>query len=144
MINDRHLKKVPYFFLFALSFYPLMRAGMASVTAILFLITTLVLYRNNFKERVRVYGYRPLLVNCGFYILLLLSICFSDDMSAGVKKVQASLLLLFFPVVVIYFLPKIKYRFFEYFSYGFILANLIVLIYFFDILVEGLDRKSVV
>ena len=138
MINERRLKQVPYFFLFALSFYPLMKAGIASVTAILFLATTLFFYRDNFKERVRAYGYTPFLVNCGFYVLLLLSIGYSDDIPGGLKKIQASLLLLFFPIIVIYFLPKIKERTFEYFSYGFILANLIVLMYFFDTLVEGL------
>lgn len=138
MMNDRHLKKVPYFFLFALSFYPLMKAGIASVTAILFLATTLIFYRENFRKRVKAYGYKPFLVNCGFYLFLLLSITYSDDMLGGLKKIQASLLLLFFPPIVIYFLPKIKERIFEYFSYGFILANLIVLLYFFDTLVEGL------
>lgn len=138
MIEDRHLKKIPYFFLLVLSFYPLMKPGVASVTAILFLATTLFVYRKNLEKRIKLYGYRPLLVNCGFYILLLLSISYSNDISTGLSKMQSSLLLLFFPFVVLYFLPAIRERFFEYFSYGFILANFILLLYFFDILVEGL------
>lgn len=145
MISDRIAKKkIPYFFLFALSFYPIMKANIASITAILFLASTLFIYWTNFNIKYKIYGLKPVLANCGFYLFMLISILYSDSMFTGFKAMQASLMLLFFPLIVFYFLPKINLKTLEYFSYGFIISNFILLLYFYYVLVEGLaiDRFS--
>ena len=140
MIIDRNIKKkIPYFFLLTLSFYPLMKAGIASISAILFLISTLLVYWHNFKLRYIDQGLKPLLANCGFYVLMLISILYSENLYTGFKAMQASLLLVFFPLVIFYFFPKIGQKTMEYVSYGFIIGNFILLLYFYNVLVEGLD-----
>ncbi len=131
-------KKIPYFFLYVLSFYPLMKEALASITAILFLVTTLFFYWDNFGKRYKKYGIKPILINCGFYFFLLFSILYSDHIFIGIKKVQSSLLLLFFPIVIFYFFPKVKKQTIKIFSYGFILSNFVLFLYFFDILAQGL------
>ena len=115
-----------------------MKEALASITAILFLVTTLFFYWDNFGKRYRKYGIKPILINCGFYILLLFSILYSDHIFTGIKKVQSSLLILFFPIAVFYFFPKVKKQTIKIFSYGFILSNFVLFLYFFDILAQGL------
>lgn len=115
-----------------------MKEAVASITVILFLVTTLFLYWDNFGKRYKKYGIKPLLINCGFYLLLLFSILYSDQIFTGIKKVQSSLLLLFFPFIIFYFFPKVEKRTIKIFSYGFILSNFVLFLYFFNILAQGL------
>lgn len=131
-------KNIPYIFLFLLSFYPIMKEAIASITVMLFLSSTVILYWSNLKINYKKYGLFPLITISGFYVLILVSILYSEETISGLQRVRSSVLLLLFPFVVIYFLPKVKRATIEIFSYGFIISNLILILYFFNVLVEGL------
>ena len=139
MPKQKVFQNIPYFLLFTLSFFPIMKANIASMLAMFYLATTLLFYWNNFKNRFNELGLKPLIVNCGFYILLIISIVYSNDYVVAFKTLQASLLLLFFPAITLYFLPRIKKRTMEYFSYGFIISVFVLLLYFFNLLIEALE-----
>ncbi len=139
MPKQKVFQNIPYFLLFTLSFFPVMKANIASMIAICYLTTTLVFYWNNFKTRFNELGLKPLIANCGFYILLVISIGYSDDYFIAFKTLQASILLLFFPIITLYFLPRIEKKTIEYFSYGFIISVFVLLLYFFNLLVDALE-----
>lgn len=139
MPKQKVFQNIPYFLLFTLSFFPVMKANIASMIAICYLTTTLVFYWNNFKTRFNELGLKPLIANCGFYILLVISIGYSDDYLIAFKTLQASILLLFFPIITLYFLPRIEKKTMEYFSYGFIISVFVLLLYFFNLLVDALE-----
>lgn len=139
MPKQKVFQNIPYFLLFTLSFFPIMKANIASMLGMLYLSTTLLFYWNNFKNRFNKLGLKPLIANCGFYILLVISIVYSNDYFIAFKSLQASLLLLFFPAITLYFLPRIKKSTLEYFSYGFIISVFILLVYFYNLLIEALE-----
>ena len=132
------IKKLPYFFLYALSFYLIIKEAAASIAVIGLLFFSLIAFGRNFGKRVKKIGLFPLLINAGFYLCLLISVFYSDSISVGFHKIQAGLLLLISPLLFLYIFPKVERKDIRYFSFGFIIANLILIIYFFNILVEGL------
>lgn len=137
-MRNKWLVKVPYYLLYLLSFYPIMKEAFASVLAIVFIGLSVIIFYKNFHKRIRKYKFKPLLINCGFYLLLILSLGCSNFSSGSFSVLQSSVLLIIFPVVGFYFFPRIDKDTIKIFSLGFIVANLILIIYFFNVLVEGM------
>ncbi|UWX55002.1 O-antigen ligase family protein [Maribacter litopenaei] len=140
-MNLKHQLKwenLPFFLLLLLSFYPLMKPALASIGAILFLSTTIIIFRAEARLKFERIGIKSFATNCLFYVLLIISVFYSENLHVGFKALQSSVLIFFFPIAVFYFLPNITNRFIDYFSYGFILSNLIILFYFYNLFVEAL------
>ncbi len=133
------VKNIPYFFLFVLSLYPILKEAITSITLACFIVSTCIIYRHNLLVRYRKYGIQPILINSGFYVVLFLSAFYSDDIFLSIKKLQSSLLLFVFPMVLFYFFPKVEERTILYFSFGFILSVLILIGYFFIVMVNALE-----
>ncbi len=129
--------------LLLVSFYPILKEALASTSLIIFIVFNILVFKDNFKKRYEEFGLKPFMVNTGFYIILLISCLFSDNIILSVKGMKSSILLLIFPFIVIYFTPKVTIKRIQLFSIGYITSNLVLIIYFFQILVKGMaiDRN---
>lgn len=133
-----NVKKIPFFLLFGLSFYPLMPEAIFSIFVFLFLGLTVIIHGRNFAPNWELYKIRPLIVNSGFYIIMVISVLYSSNPVFALEKLQSSILILIFPAIILMFMPKIKSIELKVYSIGFILANFILMCYFFNLLVEGM------
>ncbi|WP_456867481.1 O-antigen ligase family protein [Galbibacter sp. BG1] len=138
LLENRYFKKIPYFFLILLSLYPIMPEALFSITSILFLLTSLLVYKSNFIFNYNIYGAKPLIVNTGFYFLIIFSCLYSENWLQALSSLQPTILLLLFPFIIIYFFPPIEDSLFRLFSIGYIVSNVILFCYFFYILIDGM------
>ncbi|QKX04712.1 hypothetical protein HN014_07230 [Aquimarina sp. TRL1] len=137
----KNISKYSFFssLLVLLSFYPILKEAITSITIITFCVLVMVVYWNNLKNRYSKYGIRPLIINTGFYLVLIFSSVYSDDFFFSLGRLQSSILILIFPIVLIYFFPRIEQKTIKQFSYGFLISNLIILIYITYMLLKGLS-----
>lgn len=124
--------------LFIASFFPIMQEAIASISVIVLLLFSIWAYRDNISIRYQAYGIRPLIINTGFFLVLLVSCLYSKDPLSAIKGMKSSVLIFVFPLVAIYVMPRITKKMLTVFSIGYILSNLVLILYFFNILVKGM------
>lgn len=132
------IQQLPYFFLIILSFYPIMKEAIASVSIIVFAISCVLIYRHNFYQRFEKLGIKALLVNVGFYLALLFSCLYSSNIQSSFLGMQSSLLILVFPIIMLYFFPRVDDKTVIAISLGYVFSNLVIVFYFFNLLVDGM------
>jgi len=85
--------------------YPLIPQKAESFSVILFISLTGIIFLLNNKKSIAI---KPLLISSSLFIIIFLSMLFSDDKNAGLKKTETMLSLIIFPIVFSIFLENIK------------------------------------
>lgn len=135
--------QLPFYLLIALSFFPVMPYGVMSAAIILFIFSCITANFRNFRYRYDTIGIVPLLLNVGFFAVLLLSLTYSENFKFGWRQIERGLPLLLFPIVFLYFTPKITKKQWRIIWGSFVLANLIFVIYLFFYLVNNASDFNV-
>ncbi len=85
--------------------YPLIPQKVESFSVILFISLTGVTFFLNKKMSIAI---KPLLISSSLFVIVFLSIFFSDDKSEGLKKIGTMSSLIIFPIIFYIFLENIK------------------------------------
>lgn len=85
--------------------FPLIPQKGESFTVILFISLTGALF---FLDKKKSIAIKPLLISSSLFVIIFLSMLFSDDKKAGLKKVETMLSLIVFPIIFYIFLENIK------------------------------------
>ncbi len=106
--SDKKLKFLG-FFLIAASLFPILPPAAQSILIVGFCLISIILYRKNFLKRIE---NRKVIVSflffISYYLWYLLSALWSNGVVEALVDAQSSLILLFFPVIFLFFLPKIS------------------------------------
>ncbi len=121
-------KESSYIFLIILCFYPLMSFPLMSKTIICFLLLSILTYYKNFTKNLKKLTIKPLLINSGFYVLMILTLLYSNNTNTGLKELQQTIPFLLFPIVFFYFQPKFSKKRFNYVILSFVISNFIFLL----------------
>ncbi|WGD35764.1 O-antigen ligase family protein [Olleya sp. YS] len=125
----KKIEQLPYLLLFLLSFFPILNIKILSILSLLFFSSSIFLNLKNIKVNYIKIGCKPLLVNCLFYLLLVVSILYSPLKSTGADFLIRQIGLLLMPIILIYAI-KIPNRLIKYMTIVFIGSNILVVIYF--------------
>ncbi len=129
--------QLPFYLLIALSFFPVMPFGVMSAIIILFILSCIAANFQKFKFQYRKVGLIPLLINIGFFLMLLLSLIYSENFKFGWRQIERGLPLLLLPIVFLYFPPKLTKKQLQIVGGTFVLANLLFIIFLFFYLVKN-------
>ena len=134
-------EKISATLLVILAFFPVYRPALQSITLITFSLFSIVFYFSNFKKRIKVkQNNLAFFYITGFLFWALLSVLWSTNKSNLFHEIQPSLILLLFPIVIIYFHPKITKQLRIIVFIAFIISNLILSFYLYSFLELGTAR----
>lgn len=102
----RYRKKIVFFLLLLLALFPILPYSIISIIIVAFTFFSIWLFWDEGLDNFRLHGIAPFLYNSGFFILLCLTLFYSEDYGQGLKTLQASISILILPMVLIYFQPK--------------------------------------
>lgn len=129
MKNKKELReKIPFLLLCVLCFFPLFNVNLTSQLVTFFFITSVIL---NFKKGVnalKIKSKKPLIINCLFFFVLIVSIFYSSNINEAQKTLLRQISFLLFPLVIFYFL-QFKKKDLVIFSKLFVLANALSVIF---------------
>lgn len=135
-------KKLSSLSFILLSFYPILPFHYSSILLITFLVSAIVLNYSGFINRVSSTTPKIIIIHAGYYLVLILSLIYSDNLNAGVDRVLQLSPLFFVPFVLIYFTPIIKASTKNIFSILFVFSNLIYTFLLYKYLIAGIDLNS--
>ena len=135
--------KLPYYFLLVLCFFPIMPFGVMSVAIILFAGSCVAANYPSFSSKFRKVGWKPFLANSAFFMLLALTIFYSENHKNGLVQVQKGLPLLLFPFVFLYFAPRIDRKRLHTILIAFVVANLLFVGYLFQYMTNNASDFAV-
>ena len=129
--------KVPYYLLLVLCFFPIMPFGVMSVSIILFATGCIVANYTNFYSNLKRVGWKPFLVNTVFFLLLSLTIIYSENKENALIQIRKGLPLVLFPLIFFYFPPRIDRGRKHVIFLAFITSNFLFAAYVFQYLVNN-------
>ncbi|WP_273568689.1 O-antigen ligase family protein [Maribacter halichondriae] len=135
--------KLPYFLLIVLCFFPIMRFGMISVAIIAFALGCLLCNYGSFDQYLKRRGWLPFIANVAFFLLLAITLLYSANLKNGLVQLEKGLPFLVFPLVFLYFPPRIDQKRLQTLFWAFIIANLCFLVYLFQYLVNNASDFAV-
>ncbi len=124
-----------------LAFFPIVKYGLSSTLLITFCLSAIILNYKGFVSRIQKTPITHILAHGGFYIVLVISLLYSDNFEEGLDSVSKSSLLFFVPFVLIYFNPKFEQKTISLFLSLFLLSNIIFIYFLFDYLISGLSMQ---
>lgn len=135
-MNNSSLKEqVPFYALLVLCFFPIMPYGIMSAAIILFAFLCIVVNYKDLRNNHKKVGLLPLLMNIGFFLFLALTLAYSENLNFGWRQIERGLPLLLFPIVFMYFPPKLSKKKWQIVLATFVLANLLFVIFLYIYLV---------
>lgn len=129
--------QLPFYLLLTLSFFPVMPYGLISAVIILFIVTCVAASFQNLKYQYHKVGLTPLFLNIGFFLLLVLTLTYSENFKFGWQQIERGLPLLLFPIIFLYFPPKFTKNQLQLVGGTFVLANLFFIVFIFFYLVNN-------
>ncbi|WP_196895324.1 O-antigen ligase family protein [Aureivirga marina] len=121
-------KRYDILFLIIVSFFPIYKNALSSISIILFSLVTvgtfIYLKRKIVKE-----NYKYILILSGFYLYSIISLLYTSDIKEGVKELQTSVPILLFPIILLLFGGNIAKKHFKYISLSYLTACTIQGIY---------------
>lgn len=117
--------------------------GVMSAAIILFIITCIATNFQKFKYQYQKVGLIPLMMNIGFFLMLLLSLVYSENFKFGWRQIERGLPVLLFPIVFLYFPPKIKIKQWRIILGCFVVANFFFVVYLYFYLVNNASDFSI-
>ncbi|WP_411766119.1 O-antigen ligase family protein [Winogradskyella sp. A3E31] len=121
--------KTPSFLLLILSFFPLLNSNQLSISLLLFFFFSIFFRTRIIKENFKKYGYKPLIINSLFYLIIVFSLSYSPLQEQGLDIIVRGISFLLFPLTLIYSI-NITDRLIRYMSIIFIGSNILVILYF--------------
>ncbi|MEL6918029.1 MAG: O-antigen ligase family protein, partial [Bacteroidota bacterium] len=114
-----------------------MKFNYSSMLFIFFTASSIILYFNGILERLKRIHIIHIIVFAGTYLLLVISLVYSENVAQGLKKIVQLLPLLITPIVLIYFSPKGIKSLLPYFLSFYLASNLIYGLILIDYLTMG-------
>jgi len=142
MLRSVNSDKVITFLLCVLCFFPIFPFALTSIVLIVSLALGILLKYKNFKENYSTLGLQPFINLSLFFILLIVSISYSDYRAEGVKELQKGIPMLLIPFVFLYFIRKLVVRNIKLFLGCFIIANILFIFYFYQFSITKLSEYS--
>ncbi len=119
------LEKIQIITFLLLSFFPILKFNHSSILLIAFFSTSIILFNDGFKERLKTIPSKYFLLHAGAYLMLLLSLLYSSNIKEGVDRIVQFMPLLLTPITIIYFNPISIKKYIPYFLSLFLVANII-------------------
>ncbi|MGB5555184.1 MAG: O-antigen ligase family protein [Flavobacteriaceae bacterium] len=127
---------LPFWLLVVLCFFPIMRFGVMSVAIIAFCLSCVICYYPSIKDYLNELGWKPFLIQIGFFVLLVLSVSYSENTKNAFVQLQKAIPLAVLPWVFLYAPPRIDRKRLHILFGAFIVANLLFIAYLFQYLVN--------
>ena len=143
MIKSQFKDKAPFYALIALCFFPIMPFGVMSGAIILFVVTCIIANYKNLHFNYQKIGWLPFLVNICFFLVLLLTLTYSDNLKFGWRQIERGLPLLLFPFIFLYLPPRLSKKQIQIALGMFVLANLFFMVFLFFYLVNNASDFNV-
>ena len=118
--------------LFALSVFLIIPNAVISITLVVFSLSSLFLTFNNKVNKSIV------LLQIGFYVLLLMSIFFSVNKFAGFGELKGNITLFFFPLLLLFFDNRFLNKAYKFIILLYVLANLGLVVILFNFFSNGI------
>lgn len=119
--------------------FPILPNAVQTIAIILFALTTLKVNKKFFKTNLRILGWKPLLINSGWYLLLCLTLFYSDSIEKGSVYILRGISLIGIPLLVFYFFPKLTQRQMKFAFSFFIIAHLVLFFFIYHRIIAGID-----
>lgn len=133
------IRKDPsFFFLLTLCFYQLLPFFVISINIILFCVTSFFFNYKTGLKKIRENSKLPIIINSGFYILLIFTLCYSSNLSQGFREIEKGLPLLLFPIILFFFFSKITEQKKNILLNAFVLATAIFIVYMYGFFIYKL------
>ncbi len=116
---------------------------MISAAIIAFALSCIVCNYGSFMQNLNHRGWLPFIANTTFFLLLAVTLLYSANMKNGFVQLEKGLPFLVFPLVFLYFPPRIDQKRLHTLFWAFIIANLCVLVYLFQYLVNNASDFAV-
>jgi len=129
--------QLSFYLLIVLSFFPIMPYGVMSAAILLFLATCVITNFQNFNNQYHKVGLIPFVINAAFFLALALTLVYSENLKFGWRQIERGLPLLLFPLIFLYFPPKLTKKQLRIVLGTFVLANLVFIGYLFSYLVNN-------
>jgi len=133
-------KSLPLFFLCVLIAYPILPYALQSITIGLLFASSLFTYRGKIRENITSKGFKPFVLICGWFILVILTLLYSSNFDIGIKRVLRGINLLIFPLLFLYILPSFPVKRRSLIFDVFIGVHVFLIFFLISKSLEGIDK----
>jgi len=126
IIEQFKTKDYSFLLLCALCFFPIMQQAVVSISIILFATASIVLNYKRFPKRLEKLKIRPLFLVSGFYLLSVITLFYSENLTVSVREIQRGISLFIIPLCIFYFMPIITKEKEQLLFKMFTIANLVI------------------
>jgi len=110
--------------------------GIMSATIILFLAACIFYGYGQVGRFYKKIGWFPLLANSAFFLILIVTLGYSENIKFGWRQIERGLPILMFPLILLYFPPKLSKKQLWFVLGTFVFANLLFIAYLYGYLVN--------
>jgi hypothetical protein len=134
------IKNLPFLFLCILITYPILPHALQSISIGLFVVSSIIIYRDDIMPHINIKGIKPFVLICGWFILVILTLFYSSNFDIGLKRVLRGVNLLIFPLVFLYVLPLFTVKKRHFLFDVFIGVHVFLIFFLIFKSFEGIDR----
>jgi O-antigen ligase len=89
-------------------------------------------------KKIRENSKLPIIINSGFYVLLIFTLCYSSNLSQGFREIEKGIPFLLFPIIFFYFFSKITEQKKKILLNAFVFATAIFIVYIYGFFIYKL------
>jgi hypothetical protein len=134
------IKNLPFLFLCILITYPILPHALQSISIGLFVVSSIIIYRDDIMPHINTKGLIPFVLICGWFILVILTLFYSSNFDIGLKRVLRGVNLLIFPLVFLYVLPLFTVKKRHFLFDVFIVVHVFLIFFLISKSLEGIDN----
>ncbi len=136
--------EISFLLLLGLCFFPILPFGIVSALIIATAISSVFFGYKSFNKRWKKISVKPLLINIFFYLILIMTLIYSDNLKVGWRRIEVGLSFLILPIIIFYFQPRLTKNKINILLSTFVASNLILIIYLFFYLVNNASDYDIV
>ncbi len=123
--------KITFVLLLLLLFFPSLPYDYTSKLLIIFSVLSVIFYFKEANLILKKKGYKIVLINILFVLLMIITLTYSKNLNDGIKKINTLLPVIILPIIFIYFQPKYRQEKYDLIYLVFIISNALFLIILF-------------
>ncbi|AEH00881.1 O-antigen polymerase [Lacinutrix sp. 5H-3-7-4] len=119
--------------------YPILPNAIQSLVIGLLIIVSIILYRKDFKKKIKTIGLKPIVLSSLWVILIIISLTYTPNQEKGLKLVLRLINFAIFPFLFFYLIPKISDRKKSLLYFFYVSSHLFLIIFLIVKLMQGLN-----
>jgi O-antigen ligase len=130
--------KIQFYLLVLLSCFIILPTGIQSISVILLVFFSLIFQYKYIQSEILKKGFKPYLFTVLWLVLLYLTLFYSFELKAGIVYIKKSISILILPFVILYTMPKLTKKHFEFIFRVFVFSCVLLILYTFFTIMDNL------